>query len=72
MKRTIGIVGGGAAGMTAAILAARQGAGVTLLEGNDRLGRINITPPARNFWQGIWSSLTPMISLSFLRSWGFL
>ena len=32
MKRTIGIVGGGAAGMTAAILAARQGAGVTLLE----------------------------------------
>lgn len=39
MKRTIGIVGGGAAGMTAAILAARQGAGVTLLEGNDRLGK---------------------------------
>lgn len=39
MKRTIGIVGGGAAGMTAAILAARQGARVTLLEGNDRLGK---------------------------------
>lgn len=39
MKRTIGIVGGGAAGMTAAILAARNGADVTLLEGNDRVGK---------------------------------
>lgn len=36
---TIGIVGGGAAGMTAALFAARQGAEVTLLEGNDRLGK---------------------------------
>ena len=39
MKRTIGIVGGGAAGMTAAILAARNGAYVTLLDGNDRVGK---------------------------------
>lgn len=39
MKTTIGIVGGGAAGMTAAILAARQRAEVTLFEGNDRLGK---------------------------------
>lgn len=39
MRRTIGIVGGGAAGMTAAIIAARQGACVTLFEGNERLGR---------------------------------
>lgn len=39
MKKTIGIVGGGAAGMTAAILAARNGAQVTLLEGNDRVGK---------------------------------
>ncbi len=39
MKRTIGVVGGGAAGMTAAILAARNGAYVTLLEGNDRVGK---------------------------------
>lgn len=39
MKRTIGIVGGGAAGMTAAILAARNGAYVTILEGNDRVGK---------------------------------
>lgn len=39
MKRTVGIVGGGAAGMTAAILAARNGAEVTILEGNDRVGK---------------------------------
>lgn len=36
---TVGIVGGGAAGMMAAITAARQGAAVTLMEGNDRLGK---------------------------------
>lgn len=39
MKKTVGIVGGGAAGMTAAILAARNGAEVTILEGNDRVGK---------------------------------
>ncbi|MCM1025181.1 MAG: aminoacetone oxidase family FAD-binding enzyme [Roseburia sp.] len=38
-RETVGIVGGGAAGMTAAIFAARQGAEVTLLEANDRLGK---------------------------------
>jgi len=38
-KITVGIVGGGAAGMTAAIQAARQGASVTLFEANDRLGK---------------------------------
>ena len=36
---TIGIIGGGAAGMMAAITAARQGAEVTLLEGNARIGK---------------------------------
>ena len=35
----IGVIGGGAAGMTAAITAARQGAEVTVLEGTDRLGK---------------------------------
>lgn len=35
----IGIIGGGAAGMMAAITAARQGAEVTILEGNSRLGK---------------------------------
>lgn len=39
MGMTIGIVGGGAAGMMAAITAAELGAEVTLLEGNDRLGK---------------------------------
>lgn len=39
MGNKIGIIGGGAAGMTAAIAAARRGAEVTLLEGNDRLGK---------------------------------
>ena len=39
MGNTVGIVGGGAAGMMAAIAAARGGAKVTLLEGNDRLGK---------------------------------
>lgn len=39
MGNTVGIVGGGAAGMTAAVRAAGLGARVTLLEGNDRPGR---------------------------------
>lgn len=38
-RRSIGIIGGGAAGMMAAITAARQGAVVTILEGNDRIGK---------------------------------
>ena len=38
-KRHIGIIGGGAAGMMAAITAARAGAEVTILERNDRLGK---------------------------------
>lgn len=37
--RTVGVIGGGAAGMMAAISAAEQGAKVTILEANDRLGR---------------------------------
>lgn len=37
--RTVGIIGGGAAGMMAAIAAAGQGARVTILEANDRLGK---------------------------------
>lgn len=39
VKRNVGIIGGGAAGMMAAITAARQGARVTILERNDRLGK---------------------------------
>ena len=42
------VIGGGAAGMMAAICAARQGAGVTLLEPNERLGKkLNITGKGR-------------------------
>ena len=36
---SIGIIGGGASGMIAAIAAARKGAEVTVLEGGDRIGR---------------------------------
>lgn len=38
-RRTVGVIGGGAAGMMAAITAARQGAVVTILERNDRIGK---------------------------------
>ena len=42
------VVGGGAAGMMAAICAARKGASVTLLEPNERLGKkLNITGKGR-------------------------
>ena len=39
MSKKIIVVGGGAAGMCAAIYAARNGADVTILEKNDRLGK---------------------------------
>lgn len=39
MKKQIGVIGGGAAGMMAAITAAKEGAQVTILERNDRVGR---------------------------------
>ena len=38
MKR-IGIIGGGASGMFAAIQAAKEGADVTILESGERLGK---------------------------------
>lgn len=38
-KKKIGVIGGGAAGLMAAITAARRGAFVTILESGDRLGR---------------------------------
>lgn len=41
--KTVGVIGGGAAGMTAAIVAAEQGAKVTILEANDRLGKKILT-----------------------------
>lgn len=38
-KKRIAVIGGGAAGMMAAVTAARAGADVTIYEGNDRLGK---------------------------------
>ena len=47
-NRKITVVGGGAAGMMAAICAAEKGASVTLLEPNERLGKkLNITGKGR-------------------------
>lgn len=39
IKKNVGIIGAGAAGMTAAIAAAREGARVTVFERNDRVGK---------------------------------
>ena len=48
MEKSIVVIGGGAAGLMAAITAARQGAQVTLLEPNERLGKkLNITGKGR-------------------------
>lgn len=48
MNNRLVVVGGGAAGMMAAISAARSGASVTLLEPNERLGKkVNITGKGR-------------------------
>ena len=48
MSKRVTVVGGGAAGMMAAICAAEQGAQVTLLEPNERLGKkLNITGKGR-------------------------
>ena len=48
MRRQLAVVGGGAAGMMAAVSAAEKGAAVTLLEPNDRLGKkLNITGKGR-------------------------
>ena len=48
MSKQILVIGGGAAGMMAAICAAERGASVTLLEPNERLGKkLNITGKGR-------------------------
>ena len=39
MKKQIGVIGGGAAGMLAAITAAKEGTQVTIFERNDRVGK---------------------------------
>ena len=48
MSKAVVVIGGGAAGMMAAISAAERGASVTLLEPNERLGKkLNITGKGR-------------------------
>ena len=48
MNKKIVVIGGGAAGMMAALSAAEQGTQVTLLEPNERLGKkLNITGKGR-------------------------
>ena len=48
MNKQLTVIGGGAAGMMAAICAARRGTAVTLLEPNERLGKkLNITGKGR-------------------------
>lgn len=48
MSRAVVVIGGGAAGMMAAVSAAERGASVTLLEPNERLGKkLNITGKGR-------------------------
>ena len=42
MKADVIVIGGGPAGMFAAITAARQGSKVLLLERNDRLGKFRL------------------------------
>ena len=48
MSKGLVVIGGGAAGMMAAVSAAERGARVTLLEPNERLGKkLNITGKGR-------------------------
>ena len=48
MQTSVLVIGGGAAGMMAALFAAREGAGVTLLERNEKTGKkIYITGKGR-------------------------
>ena len=48
MKQTILVIGGGAAGMMAAIHAARADAQVTILEHMDRIGKRFFLPEMEN------------------------
>ena len=50
--RRVAVIGGGAAGMMAALKASEMGADVTLFERNDRLGKkLRITVISMNFLQ---------------------
>lgn len=66
MKKQIGVIGGGAAGMMAAITAAKEGAQVTILERNDRVGKENIADRKREMQSGKSCAFRGVLS-----RWGF-
>jgi predicted Rossmann fold flavoprotein len=75
--RTVLVAGGGASGLMAAIMAAREGARVTILEHNDRNGRkLNATGNGRcNFTNEVWPEdalrgTHPAFANSALRQFG--
>ena len=73
-KRHIIIVGGGASGLTAAVMAAEQGCSVTVLEHNERIGRkLCVTGNGRcnltnlNFYEGAYRGNHPEFAREILR-----
>ena len=76
MKKQIGVIGGGAAGMMAAITAAKEGAQVTILERNDRVGKkILQTGNGNAIWEIVrfpWSVITVGIWNGSRMCWNIL
>ena len=73
MNKKIVVIGGGAAGMMAALSAAEQGTQVTLLEPNERLGKkLNITGKGRCNVTVLLTASIAQMRWAFLRSWAFL
>lgn len=77
LKKQIGIVGGGAAGMAAALSAAHKGAEVTILEGNDRLGKKILSTGNgkcnlgnRNLSPEQYHTMEPQLLGAFLKQFG--
>lgn len=72
-KRRIGIIGGGAAGMMAAITGAEQGAEVTILERNDRMGKkILATGNGKCNFTNLWMDKSCYDSEAVDRVWEIL
>lgn len=57
-KRNVCIIGGGASGMIAALFAAKEGAAVTILEHNDKVGK--------KFWQQEMAAVISQICIRIL------
>ena len=72
-KRKICIIGGGASGLMAAVMAAREGAEVTLLEHNEKIGRkILATGNGRCNLTNIYQEPSCYHSLSGTLAWEIL